>query len=90
MGPANAIKDHLRDWIQGTKSDDMASMAVIADGTYYGLPKGLCFSLPFLSTNGEYTIVDNLHLDGFDINKLEVSKQEIIKELNSIGYYLEG
>lgn len=90
MGPANAIKDHLRDWIVGTKADDMVSMAVMTDGTVYGIPKGVCFSLPFQSKNGEYKIVDNLVLDGFDKNKLEVSYQEIVKELNGIGFKIEA
>ena len=88
MGPANAIKDHIRDLFLGTEPGDYASMAVIADGNTYGIPKGVGFSLPCETKNFEYKVVSDLALDEFTKNKLEKSYKEIIEELALIGFSL--
>lgn len=38
---------------------------MISDGTHYGIPKGLCFSVPVTCKNFEATIVGDLHIDDF-------------------------
>ncbi len=88
MGPANAVKDHLKDWFIGTPQNDNVSMAVICDGKSYNLPKGLCYSLPVETKNFEYEVVNNIEIDNFTKNKMEKSAQEIIKELAEIGFNL--
>ncbi len=86
MGPANAIKDHIRDWFLGTEPGDYASMAVISDGKLYGIPKGIGFSLPCITENFDFKVVDNFELDDFTKLKLEKSYQEINEELELIGF----
>jgi len=62
MSPANAVKDHLRDWCFGGVHDDYVSMAVVADGTYYSIPKGMAFSLPVVTKNFDYEVKKKFHV----------------------------
>lgn len=89
MGPANAIKDHIRDWFVGTEPGDYASMAVISDGKTYGVPKGVGFSFPCETKNFDYKIVDDFVLDEFTKNKIEKSYKEIVDELSLISFKIE-
>ncbi len=58
ISATKAITDHLRDWFQG--SPKIVSMGVILKSVKYGIPAGLCFSLPTICTGvGEYKIVDD-------------------------------
>lgn len=51
LSGATALKQHLREWYYGTKTDDFFSMGVYTDGTYYDIPEGLIFSLPVRCKN---------------------------------------
>lgn len=88
MGPANAVKDHIRDWFLGTEPGDYCSMAIIADGKTYGIPEGVGFSLPCETRNFDYKVVDDFVLDDFTKNKIERNYKEIIDELALIGFQL--
>ena len=77
MGPAEAVKDHIRDWYFGVNSN-YTSMAVISDGNYYGVPKGIGFSLPCITKNFDYKVVDNLELEDFAKKKLEIKNNIFI------------
>lgn len=80
MSAANAVVDHIRDWIVGVRSGEYISMAVTSDGSY-GIPKGLIFSFPVLCTgNGHYKIVQNLEWDSFSKEKIKITTQELIEE----------
>ncbi len=56
---ANAACDHIYDWLVGTAPGDIASMAVVSDGSY-GVPEGLVFSYPVTCNNGDFHIVQGL------------------------------
>ncbi|ETO27020.1 malate dehydrogenase, cytosolic [Reticulomyxa filosa] len=56
MSAANAIKDCLRDWAQGTHEGEHVSMGVFTDGSY-GITDELIFSFPCVCKNGDYHIV---------------------------------
>jgi hypothetical protein len=45
-------------------------MGVISDGTMYGIPKEICFSMPVRCKNFEYEIVQGLELDDFTQQKI--------------------
>ncbi|MES1917440.1 MAG: hypothetical protein MHM6MM_009164, partial [Cercozoa sp. M6MM] len=47
---ANAVLDHVRDWICGTER--VVSMAVCSDNNPFGVPEGLVFSFPVRTTAG--------------------------------------
>jgi malate dehydrogenase len=78
---ANAIKDHLRDWYHGTKPGTYVSMGVVSDGSY-NVPEGLVFSFPVKTENFTYTIVKDLPLDPFSLEKIRLTTQELVEERN--------
>mmetsp|Transcript_9169 Transcript_9169/g.31043 ORF Transcript_9169/g.31043 Transcript_9169/m.31043 type:complete len:334 (-) Transcript_9169:672-1673(-) len=79
MSAACAIADHLRDLFQG--SDDWVSMAVASDGSY-GVPEGLVYSFPCLVPGkGTYSIVQGLEIDEFSKDKMKVTCDELVQEL---------
>ena len=76
---ANAIADHLRDWMQGTAEGTHVSMAVASDGSY-GIPKGLIFSYPVTIKGGEWSIVQGIEIDSDFQARLDATKQELLDE----------
>lgn len=75
---ASSAIDHIRDWVHGTKGQ-WTSMAVYSDGSY-GADKGLYFSFPVTTENGEYKIVQGLQLDQFSKERFEKTRQELLSE----------
>jgi len=78
---ANAIINHLRDWIYGTPEGEYVSMAVVSDGSY-GVPKDLIYSFPVTCLNGKYTIVQGLSIDEFSRKKMDHTAAELLEEKN--------
>jgi len=79
---ANAICDHVRDWFNGTNGR-IVSMGVVTDGTVYGLPEGLIFSLPVtVAADGTYTVVSDLAVDSdeFARSMVEATTKELVNE----------
>ena len=54
---ANAICDHIHDWLIGTRPGEYVSMGIITDGKSYGIPKDLNFSFPCICKNGVFNVV---------------------------------
>jgi malate dehydrogenase len=80
MSAAKAITDHMRDWLQGTKPDEIISMAVFSDGSY-GITKGICYSFPVTTkAGGKYEIVQALSIDDFSRKKMEATEKELLEE----------
>lgn len=77
---AKAICDHLRDWSQGT-GDKFVSMGVFTDGSKYGVPAGICYSLPCKCAGGAWSVVEGLHIDDFSKAAMEKTKAELEEEL---------
>lgn len=76
---ADAVIDHMHNWISGTNEGDWVSMAVPSDGSY-GIEDGLMFSFPVTCQEGNYKIVQNLELDEFSQKKLKLTEEELIQE----------
>lgn len=76
---AKAICDHLRDWIMGTDGK-VVSMAVLSDGTKYGIPAGIMYSFPVTCQDGEWSIVDGLSIDDFSRARMETTANELLDE----------
>jgi len=51
---ANAACDHMHDWWVGTQPGEWASMAVITEGSPYGISENLIYSFPVTAKNGEW------------------------------------
>ena len=80
MSAANAVKDHLRDWLStGTSHGEHVSMAVVSDGSY-GVTKGLLFSFPVTCEAGSYRIVQGLPMDDASAKMLKATEEELLSE----------
>ncbi|MEK7772472.1 MAG: malate dehydrogenase [Pseudomonadota bacterium] len=84
---ANAIINHMQDWVFGTPEDNWTSMGVPSNGCY-GIPSGVIFSFPVTCQNGQYKIVQGLELTELDKEKMQKSYQELIAEQEAIKHLL--
>lgn len=80
---ANAIIDHMRDWVLGTPENDWVSMSVPTDGSYK-IPEGLVCSFPCTVTGGNYQIVEGLDINEFSRSKIDVSVAELEEERDAV------
>jgi len=76
---ANAIVDHLRDWVKGTSDGQTISMGVWSDGSY-GIPEGLIYSFPVKTFKGSYEIVKDIEVSTFSRAKLDATAAELSEE----------
>jgi len=83
MSAAKAICDHLHDWWFGTKPNRWVSMGVISDGSY-GIQSGLMYSFPVtISPDHSFAIVQNLPIDSFAREKMNLTQTELVEERDS-------
>uniref|UniRef100_A0A7S4MAZ8 Malate dehydrogenase n=1 Tax=Vannella robusta TaxID=1487602 RepID=A0A7S4MAZ8_9EUKA len=73
---AQAICDHMRNWVLGTSEGEYVSMAVPSDGSY-GVPEGIIYSFPVTCKDGSYTIVPNLEVSEFSKEKMVATANEL-------------
>ncbi|KAA8491218.1 Malate dehydrogenase, cytoplasmic [Porphyridium purpureum] len=79
MSAANAICDHMNDWLHGT-GDKYVSMAVFADGSY-GISEGIVYSMPVRTMKGgSYEIVQGLTVDAFSQEYMKATEAELRAE----------
>jgi len=88
LSAANAIIDHMRDWIIGTPEGVWVSMGIPADGSY-GITDELIFSYPVTCKNGSYQIVKGLEIDSFSQSQIEITRKELLEE-RKIGFEIVG
>lgn len=84
LSGARALRDHIRDWWQGTEPGHWVSMGVVSDGSY-GVPEGMVFSFPVISKYFRYNIVKGLDLDDLSKKRLNIAIQELIKEWETVN-----
>ena len=84
---ASAAIDHMRDWSLGTKENDWVSMAIPSDGSYE-ISKGIIYSFPVICENGSYSIVQNLEINEFSKECMEISEKELLEEKAAIEHLL--
>jgi malate dehydrogenase len=84
---ANAAIDHMRTWALGTEGDDWVSMGVLSDGSY-GIEKGLIYSFPVRTKNGEWEIVQGLEIDPFSQEKMTATEKELGEERDAVKHLL--
>jgi malate dehydrogenase len=80
---ASATIDAARDWLHGTPEGDWASMAVVSDGSY-GIPEGLIYSYPVTTSNGDWTIVQDLEIDDFSRARMDATAAELTEERDAV------
>ncbi len=84
---ANAVINHMQDWIFGTRENDWTSMGIPSDGSY-DIPEGVIYSFPVTCRDGNYSIVQGLELSDFDKEKMKASYTELVAEHEAIKYLL--
>lgn len=84
---ANAVINHMQDWIFGTRENDWTSMGIPSDGSY-GIPEGVVYSYPVTCRNGHYSVVQGLELSDFDKEKMKISYAELVAEQNAVRHLL--
>ncbi len=82
---ANAIINHMQDWIFGTAENNWVSMGVPSNGSY-GIPSGVIYSFPVTCQNGQYRIVQGLETSELDKKKMQISYQELIAEQEAVKH----
>jgi len=85
---ANAAIDHVRDWVNGTPSDDWVSMGIPSDGSY-GIPEGIMFGYPVKCSAGKFEIVKGLELNDFAKGKIAATHKELMEERSAIEHLLK-
>ncbi|UDG82369.1 malate dehydrogenase [Candidatus Vallotia cooleyia] len=83
---ANAVIDHMRDWIVGTDGK-WVTMGIPADGSY-SIPEGVIYGVPVIIENGEYKRVEHLEIDAFSRAKMDASLSELLEERAGIEHLL--
>jgi len=80
---ASAAVDHMRDWVLGTRDGDWVSVALPSRGEY-GVPAGLVSSLPAVSVDGEWRVVEGLELSDSVRAGLDASVAELTAERDAV------
>jgi len=76
---ANAIVNHVHDWVHGTAQGEFVSMAVLANGAY-GIKDEIIYSYPVTISNGHWKIVDGLTVSDWAREKMEITRKELVEE----------
>ena len=81
---ANAAIDHMRDWALGSNGE-WVTMGIPSDGSY-GIPEGVMFGFPVTAENGEYQIVQDLQIDDFSQERINITLNELEEERAAIDH----
>jgi malate dehydrogenase len=68
----------------GTPEDDWVSMAVASDGSYE-VPEGLVSGFPCRCSDGDWSIVEGLEIDGFSRERILASVAELEDERRAVA-----
>ena len=81
---ANAAIDTVKATLSETPADDWFSAAVLSDGSY-NVPEGLIFGFPLKAdANGKVSIVQDLPINDYAQEKIDLTTQELMDEKNDI------
>jgi malate dehydrogenase len=84
---ANAIINHLQDWIIGTREHDWVTMGIPSDGSY-GIQEGVIYGFPVTCKYGDYTIVQGLEINEISKAKMLATYKELLEEKDAIKHLL--
>lgn len=79
---ANAIIEHIRDWVLGSRGQ-WVTMGAPSKGEY-GVPEGIVFGYPVTTENGCYQIVEDLEMDAFSQGRMAITLKELLDEYENI------
>lgn len=81
---ANALLDHMRDWVFGTPKEDWVSMAVMASA--YGVGEGVFYGYPVTCESGRWRIVEGLDVDAFSREHMRATFEELLEERRAVEH----
>jgi malate dehydrogenase len=77
---ARGAMDHVHDWFLGNHHE-YCSCGVYSDGSHYGIPQGIIYSVPCKCLGGgKFEIVTGLEIDEFSRKLMEVTAKELLEE----------
>lgn len=66
-------------------------MGVLSDGSLYGIPEGIIYSMPVtIDSNREWTVVPDLNIDNFSREKMDLTAQELVEEKEAAFAFLSS
>jgi malate dehydrogenase len=83
---ANAAIDHMRDWALGTQGK-WVTMGVPSNGEY-GIPADVMFGFPVTTAGGRYQIVEELPIDEFSRERINLTLKELQEEQEGVKHLL--
>lgn len=83
---ANAIVDHMRDWVFGSKGK-WVTMGVPSNGAY-AVPEGIVCGFPVQIDSGQYKIVEGLEIDAFSEKYMAKTLGELVDESQESNAYI--
>jgi malate dehydrogenase len=86
---ANGAIDHVKAFVNGTPKGDWTSAAVVSNGEY-GVPKGLVFGYPVVTTSGNWKVVEGQTFDPFGKAAFEKTLKELVEEREAVKDLLPG
>ncbi len=54
----------------------------------YGVDEGLYYSFPVVCENGKFTVVENVPIDKFSAERMEITRKELISERDAVAALL--
>lgn len=85
---ANAAIDSVKSVINPTPKGDWVSLAVVSKGEY-GIPVGLQFGFPVVSTGDSWSVVEGIKHDEFATEKIKATTDELFTERSEIESLLK-
>ncbi|KXZ43581.1 hypothetical protein GPECTOR_86g374 [Gonium pectorale] len=76
---ANAVCNHVRDWLRGTPAGAWTSMGVVSEGAY-GVQPGLVYSYPVTCAGGQWKVVEGLPIDEASRSRMLTMEAELKEE----------
>jgi malate dehydrogenase len=81
LSAANAIANHLIDWMGPRRPDKIFSMGILSTGNPYGVPDGLVYSFPLRrGESGRVEIVQGATISPQVRSMLDISAKELLSE----------
>lgn len=81
LSAAQAIANHMRDWVQGTPAGEFVSMGVhTAPDNPYNVPADIFFSFPVTCGGGRWRIVPGLTLAPETQRRVAATVEELVEE----------
>jgi malate dehydrogenase len=76
----------MRDWALGTQGR-WVTMGVASRGEY-GIPKEVMFGYPVICAGGRYSIVEDLPIDAFSQERINLTLKELLEEQDGVKHLL--